>query len=238
MAQLSVRPALSGVTLKRIACLSMFLDHLGASLLEAGVLWNAAVPSAPLQQLDLWLRRCGRLAFPLYCFLLVEGFCHTRSVSKYLGRLLLFGLLSEIPFDLAFFRTAFYPGHQNVYWTLALGITALYWLRRTEQNSVPSCSGYLGAAALAVCAELLHTDYGAIGVLLIALLYLLRNDRAAQCLAGGLILAYELPAPLAFAAAYFYNGERGKCGRVQQWLFYWFYPVHLALLAAAVTLLF
>lgn len=238
MAQLSARPAFNGVTLKRIACVSMLLDHLGASLLEAGALWGAAVPDARLQQLDLVLRRCGRFAFPLYCFLLVEGFCHTRSVPRYIGRLLVFGLLSEIPFDLAFFRTAFYPGHQNVYWTLALGVAALFWMRRTEQDGTLSPAGLLGVAALAACAELLHTDYGAAGVLLICMLGLLRGDRARQCLCGGLLVAYELPAPLAFAASYFYNGERGKYGRVEQWLFYWFYPVHLALLAAALLLFF
>lgn len=238
MVQLSTRPAFSGVTLKRIACISMFLDHLGASLLEAGALLNAPVPDARLLQLDFVLRRFGRIAFPIYCFLLVEGFLHTHDVSRYAQRLVLFALLSEIPFDLAFFRTAFYPGHQNVYWTLALGIAALCWLRRNEQDGTVSFSGLLGCVFLAVLAECLHTDYGAIGVLLIGFLYLLRRDRAAQCFAGGLLVSYELPAPLAFAATYFYNGERGRCGKVQQWVFYWFYPVHLAVLAAAVYILF
>lgn len=234
MAQLSTRPAFSGVTLKRIACASMFLDHLGASLLEAGALLNAPVPDARLLQLDFILRRCGRIAFPIYCFLLVEGFLHTHDVARYAQRLVLFALLSEIPFDLAFFRTAFYPGHQNVYWTLALGIAALCWLRRHEQDGTVSFSGLLGCVFLAVLAELLRTDYGAVGVLLIATLYLRREDRLWQCLFGGVITAYELPAPLAFAAVYCYNGERGHCGKVQQWVFYWFYPVHLALLAGAV----
>lgn len=238
MAQLSTRPAFSGVTLKRIACVSMLLDHLAASLLEAGVFLNAPVPDARLQQLDLFLRQCGRIAFPLYCFLLAEGFVHTRSVSRYIRRLVLFALLSEIPFDLAFFRTAFYPGHQNVYWTLALGMLAMLWLRRHEQNGTFSLPGLLGSVLLAMLAEFLHTDYGASGVLLISFLYLLRRDRASQCLAGGLLVAYELPAPLAFAAAYFYNGERGRYGKVQQWVFYWFYPVHLALLAVACHHLF
>lgn len=237
MAHLSTRPQFTGTALKRIACASMLLDHLGASLLEAG-LFASMAPTGWLHTLDLLLRWAGRLAFPLYCFLLVEGFAHTHSVSAYLRRLVLFGLLSEIPFDLAFYRTAFYPAHQNVYWTLALGVSAMLWMRQHEQSGAVSLSGLLGALVIALCAEGLHTDYGAIGVLLIATLYLHRTDRLQQCLFGGIITAYELPAPLAFAAAYCYNGERGHCGKVQQWVFYWFYPVHLAVLAGFVYLLF
>lgn len=237
MVHLSTRPQFSGTALKRIACISMLLDHLGASLLEAGV-FAATTPTGWLNALYLALRWAGRFAFPLYCFLLVEGFAHTHSVSAYLRRLILFGLLSEIPFDLAFYRTAFYPAHQNVYWTLAFGVVAMLWMHRNEQNGVVSLPGLLGALVLALCAEGLHTDYGAIGVLLITTLSLHRSDRLSQCLFGGVITAYELPAPLAFAAAYCYSGERGRCGKVQQWVFYWFYPVHLALLAGFVWLLF
>ena len=100
--------SLSGTALKRIACLSMLLDHIGASLLENGLFKQGAFWPGDVQ-LDGVLRLAGRLAFPIFCFLAVEGFLHTHDVKKYVRRLLLFGLLSEVPFDLAFFRTPFAP---------------------------------------------------------------------------------------------------------------------------------
>lgn len=230
----STRPAFSGTDLKWLALVSMLLDHLGASCLEAGVFARLGQLPQPLLLLDVCLRWAGRFAFPLYCFLLVEGFLHTHSLRRYAGRMLAFAVLSEIPFDLAFFRTPFYWDHQNVYWTLFLGLAALACLQRFGWRSLP---GLLGTVALAALAELLRTDYGALGVLLIAGLFLLRNTRWQQCLFGAVTVSYELPAPLAFLPVYYYNGQRGRCSRPAQWAFYIFYPTHLALLAAVTNLL-
>ena len=229
------RFSLSGTALKRLALVSMLLDHLGASLLEAGRFTAAVPPAATLFRLDRCLRWAGRLAFPLYCFLLVEGFVHTRSRRRYAGRMLLFALLSEVPFDLAFFRTPFYWEHQNVYWTLLLGLCALGCLQRFGPQSVPGAAGAFGCAVLA---ELLRTDYGALGVLLVMLLFFFREDRAKQCLLGALAVCYELPAPLAMLPAFYYNGTRGRCAPWEAWAFYLFYPVHLAVLAALTNTLF
>lgn len=139
------RPALSGTALKRLALCSMLLDHLGASCLEAGVFSRPGPISEPLLTLDLCLRWAGRLAFPLYCFLLVEGFLHTHSLRQYAGRMLAFALVSELPFDLAFFHTLIYRGHQNVYWTLFFGLCALGCLRHFGERSAP---GIFSALAL------------------------------------------------------------------------------------------
>ena len=148
--------------------------------------------------------------------------------------MLAFALVSELPFDLAFFHTPFYQGHQNVYWTLFFGLCALGCLRHCGERSAP---GIFSALALAVLAELLRTDYGAIGVLLIVALYITRASRPLQCLFGAVAVCYELPAPLAFLPVYLYNGQRGRCSRAEQWAFYLFYPAHLALLAAVTNLL-
>ena len=213
MTALSPRRTFSGTALKTIACITMLVDHIGASCIEAGILTPGldagtlsqdTLSAYPLYRLDMVLRFTGRLAFPLFCFLLVEGFVHTHNVKGYLGRLVLFGILSEVPFDLAFFRTPFDPSAQNVYWTLALAA---------------------------------RTDYNASGVIIICALYLTRTNRKWQCLAGALLFMFELTAPLAFVLVWFYNGQRGACSPLQKKAFYWFYPVHLLVLAGITNLL-
>ena len=165
MTALSPRRTFSGTALKTIACITMLVDHIGASCIEAGILTPGldagtlsqdALSAYPLYRLDMVLRFTGRLAFPLFCFLLVEGFVHTHNVKGYLGRLVLFGILSEVPFDLAFFRTPFYPGAQNVYWTLALGVLAMAGLKRFEkENGLPGWQGLVRAdRAAGLCAGL------------------------------------------------------------------------------------
>ena len=116
-------PGLSGTALKRLACLSMLVDHLGASLLENGLFRCSAIDPR-LVGLDQLLRLAGRLAVPIYCFLLVEGFQHTHDFKKYALRMLGCALISEGPFDWAFF-SGVYWGHQNVYFTLLLGLLAI-----------------------------------------------------------------------------------------------------------------
>ena len=233
----STRRGLSGTALKGIACVTMLIDHIGASCLENGFLSAPAAP-AGLAALDLVLRLIGRLAFPIFCFLLVEGFVHTHDVKKYIGRLLLFGLVSEVPFDLAFFRTPFAPGYQNVYWTLALGVLAMAGLKHFEkENGLPGWQGILCAGGCAALALAANTDYNAIGVLIICALYLTRANRKRQCLAGALLFLFELTAPLAFVLVWFYNGQRGACSPLQKKAFYWFYPVHIALLAGVTNFL-
>ena len=241
------RRGLSGTALKYIACGTMLIDHIGASCLEAGLLMpqleSGALPRDAMEQLPLFhldqlLRLTGRLAFPIFCFLLVEGFVHTHDVKKYIGRLFLFGLVSEIPFDLAFFRTPFNPDDQNVYWTLALGVLAMAGLKHFEKpDGSASWKGLLCAAGCTLAALLACTDYDGIGVLIICALYLTRGDRKRQCIVGAVLFAWELTAPLAFVLVWFYNGQRGACSPLQKKAFYWFYPVHLSVLAAVTNLI-
>ena len=243
----SARRGLSGTALKMIACITMLIDHIGASCIEAGLLlpeletgevsggaWNRL----PLYQLDRVLRFTGRLAFPIFCFLLVEGFVHTHDVKKYVRRLFLFALISEVPFDLAFFRTPFDFSAQNVYWTLALGVLAMAGLKHFEKpDGSASWKGLLCAAGCTLAALLACTDYDGIGVLIICALYLTRADRKRQCIVGAVLFAWERTAPLAFVLVWFYNGQRGRCTPAMQKVFYWFYPVHLSVLAVVTNLL-
>ena len=134
MTALSPRCRFSGTALKTIACITMLVDHIGASCIEAGLLLpeletgevsGGAWDQLSLFQLDRVLRFTGRLAFPIFCFLLVEGFVHTHDFRKYALRMLGFALLSEFPFDWAFFSGVWW-GHQNVYFTLLLGLSLIH----------------------------------------------------------------------------------------------------------------
>jgi len=228
--------SLSGTALKRIACLSMLIDHVGASLLENGlfkqeVVWQGAV------RLDFVMRMVGRLAFPIYCFLLVEGFRHTHDFKKYALRMLGFAIISELPFDWAFF-SGVYWGHQNVYFTLLLGLLAMKALDTYQtKEGIPTLKGVLLAAACFAAAALLHCDYDVLGLALILALYMARKDKAAQCIAGAVFSLFEPVAPLAFGLVWFYNGERGSSSKAEQWMFYWFYPVHIFVLGVLTNLL-
>ena len=120
---------ISGSTLKIIAIVTMLIDHTGATVLRA--ILNQPNIMDNLFNRDVWVsiysasRSIGRLAFPIFCFLLVEGFVHTRNVYKYAGRMFLFALISEIPFDIALKGNLYIPQKQNVYFTLLIGLLVL-----------------------------------------------------------------------------------------------------------------
>ena len=228
------KSGISAGMLKWLAVLLMVVDHMGAGLMEAYAMnaWGGSPLGSiflgkwdELLGVDRILRAVGRPAFPIFCFLLVEGFVHTRDVRKYAFRLGIFALISEIPFDLALRITPFYWEHQNVFFTLLIGLLAIWFMKRFDNCLWARAAGLFAGAGLA---ELLGTDYGAFGVALIVMLYLLRDKRLFQCILGAVCCAWETTAPLAFLMIWFYNGKRG---RQPKWFFYWFYPVHLLLYA-------
>ena len=217
---------MSGTTLKWIAVISMLIDHTAEVLINH----NAALTDPIWAQIYVLMRGIGRIAFPIYAFLLVEGFLHTRDVKKYLARMLTFAVVSEIPFDLAVFHTPFYWGYQNVFFTLFLGLLAL-----AGENVVHQSSGMFAGAGLwkqafvlILCvgtAQLINCDYGAFGVFFIILLYMTRYDKKTQTVLGAISLICESPGILAFIPIRLYNGTRGRCGN--RYFFYAFYPAHL-----------
>ncbi len=211
---------MSGTALKWIAVISMLIDHTAEVLMNH----NAALTEPIWAQTYVLMRGIGRIAFPIYAFLLVEGFLHTRDVKKYLTRMFLFAVVSEIPFDLAVFHTPFYWGYQNVFFTLFLGLLALAGIRW-------GTGLWKQALALIMCvgaAQLINCDYGAFGVFFIVLLYMTRYDKKTQTVLGALSLVWELPGILAFIPIRLYNGTRGRCGN--KYFFYAFYPAHLLIL--------
>lgn len=190
----------------------MALDHTGAVL----------YPS------QIWLRCLGRIAFPIFCFLIVEGFFHTHDVRRYMGRLGVFALISEIPYDLAFRGVPLKYAHPNVFFTLLIGIGMMVLLERNREWPVKAVILLL-AMWLAV---LIRSDYNFRGVLLIFVFYIFHDSRWLAVTAGGfwnflyqgVIQKYGVLSVLPLAL---YNGERG---RKMKYFFYIFYPAHLLLL--------
>ena len=203
---------LDSFQLKCIAIVSMALDHTGAVL----------YPS------QIWLRCLGRIAFPIFCFLIVEGFFHTHDVRRYMGRLGVFALISEIPYDLAFRGVPLEYAHQNVFFTLLIGIGMVVLLERNRERPVKAVILLL-AMWLAV---LIRSDYNFRGILLIFVFYIFHESRWLAVTAGGfwnflyqgVIQKYGVLSVLPLAL---YNGERG---RKMKYFFYIFYPAHLLLL--------
>lgn len=122
-----IRKELNASDIKLVAIITMLIDHIGAFIIES-LMQMVDYESSTYTVLDLTdqiMRSIGRLAFPIFAFFIAVGFTHTRNKWKYFSRLLLFGLISEIPFDLANNSKLFYLGYQNVYFTLAFGLLAI-----------------------------------------------------------------------------------------------------------------
>ncbi len=205
---------LDSFTLKMIAIISMLADHIGYIFFPQ----------------DMVFRAVGRIAFPIFCFLIIEGFHHTRNHTNYLIRLCIFAIISEIPFDLAFFGTLMDWGHQNVFLTLAFGLAAIFCLEEMNTKRIYVIPFVLIFAA----SYLVHCDYGIGGVLLICMFYLTRETPWMRFILTALILyifygSFELYGLIAMVFITFYNGKRGPQVKM---LFYWFYPVHLLVLYA------
>lgn len=251
------KKGLNGSTLKMIAIITMLIDHIGAVVLTRILMQRGL---AELAYTDMatqinWLMEngvlyytmffmrmtLGRLAFPIFCFLLVEGFQKTHDVKRYAIRLGLFALVSEIPFDLSLSSSPFNLQYQNVFFTLFVGLLTLIGIKAVEKQNwnrvLKILTGIVITVIGMVVAKLLHTDYDAVGVLLIVALYVFRKHKAWQIISGCLVLGpgtlllmkslSEVLAMLSFLFIGFYNGERGW---KLKYVFYLFYPLHLLIL--------
>lgn len=209
------RYSLNGVDLKKMAMISMLIDHIGFLLIPPGGLY-------------FLFRLVGRLAFPLYAFLLVEGFFHTRDLNGYKKNLLFFALISEIPFNLACNGTVFSLKYQNVFFTLFLGLCMMEVLQRVRG----AAEEVLIIAVFAVSAWILRCDYQIFGILLILLFYWYRRGTcpfaAPGFLAAYMSLGHFCAAALSMIPISRYNGMRGRQGN--KYLYYLFYPIHLLIL--------
>ena len=237
---------LTAAVLHIIAMTLMLMDHLWATLLPARE----------------WLTCAGRVAFPIFAFMAVEGYFHTRSFKKYILRMLLFAVLSEIPFDLMYGGTWFYPVHQNVLWTFLLGLLGVWLMEQVRKKGKTWM--YLLVCVLVVPAGLVlgtlcMVDYYGVGVLTGVVFYFL-HGRKWWCFLGQLAALYWLNvellgglmypvqlfgmefelcqqglALLALIPIWLYRGRQGYHSKPFQYLCYAFYPVHILLLVVVLN---
>ena len=218
--------------LKLLACGAMLVDH-----------W------ALLFGKSIWFRALGRLAFPIYCFLISEGLAHTRNRRRYFGRLALMALVTEPIYDLAFYPRAIWRG-QNVLWTLLLGGLLLDRLDETREP-VEKLFWFL---LFPLAGELLGVSYGMWGIALIALFGLTRGQPGAvlsQTLGMALlslcmgsipiaVLGWNLPVQLfsvfAMVPIGLYSGRKSTKSPWVSRAFYLFYPLHLLVLLGILRL--
>lgn len=217
---------LSGSWLKVLAMVTMLIDHLAAFLWFDHPEFKTVLFTLrghPISWLVL-LRMVGRLAFPLFAFLLVEGFLHTRNRRRYGLSLFILALVSEIPWNLVHTGTLLCP-RQNVIFTLLLGYLGLCALEYFREKRRYQTLCILGLFVIAFFAR---ADYGYVGYAFVLLMYALRNHEAVRAVVGCAALPSTVIAGTAFVPIAFYNGKRGFIkGPVLKYLFYAFYPMHL-----------
>lgn len=209
--------------------LVMLIDHTGMAILrnyppanETLFVFNARAYS--LYQIS---RDIGRIAFPIFAFLLVEGFIHTHSRRKYGINLLLFACISELPWNYEHTGT-FYYEKQNIFFTLFLGYLAYCAIEYFRENQIVQL---LCLLSLFVVSYYLDADYGWKGYIFLLIMYWFRNEGTAQAIIGSCWLYFEWKACFAFPLINMYNGERGFIkGKASKYAFYAFYPVHIAIL--------
>jgi hypothetical protein len=216
----------SGSTLKVLAMILMIIDHIGHHLVTSAcpISFSVFGVTVTLYRLMRWV---GRLSFPIFVFLLTEGFIHTHDRRKYGLNLLIFALISEIPWDLEHNGTLLYP-KQNVMFTLLLGYLGMCVIEKYREDRMKQAAFLLGLLAMSF---VIKADYGYRGFALILSMYVLRNNKALQWVIGIALLTSTWVGGMAFIPINMYNGQRGFIKKpYQKYLMYAVYPVHMLVL--------
>lgn len=233
---------------------SLLLHILAMGFMLCDHLWGTIVPGHD------WLTCIGRIAFPIYAFLLVEGYFHTKNLKKYVSRLLIFAILSEIPFNLAMGSRVFYPIHQNVLWSFLIAL----WLIHLNEKARKSgkvwkriLTGGLTVILGYILGLVTMVDFYHAGILMVLVFYFFRG-RKWWCFLGQIVFlwyintellggyGYEFQlwgqthffqrqgfAMLGLIPIWLYRGKQGYHNKFIQYGCYAFYPLHLLILGLA-----
>jgi hypothetical protein len=235
-----MKKCFNGAHLKSVAVISMAIDHIGCVLV-----WSMYISAGENKEMFLtlyYICRCiGRLAFPIFAYFLVEGFTKTRNIKKYAIRLFAFAVLSEIPFNLAFYDKLFYPDSQNVIWTYFTALILLWMLKdlggAVKENHGDTVYKIFCGILIFVARLAAETfDGGVGGIIMTAGLYIRQESPIMKMLSlvvGVAILTLlsgshlQWLALLSIPLISMYNGQKGK---YPKYFFYIFYPGHLLIL--------
>ena len=234
-----------------VSVTSFALHILAMACMLCDHMWGTVIPG------NEWMTCIGRIAFPIFAFLTVEGYFHTSNLKKYLLRLLLFAVLSEIPFNLALGGRIFYPLHQNVLWSFLISLGLIHWNEQAKKSGKRWKRVLIASVTLAVAfvaGILTMVDYYHAGILMVLVFYFFRQKKwwsyVGQILGlwyinteilGG--FSYELQlfgktyflmrqslALLALIPIWLYRGKQGYHNKWIQYACYGFYPLHLLIL--------
>lgn len=234
----------------RIETTSTYLHIMAMVFMLCDHLWGTIVPG------NDWLTCIGRIAYPIFAFMIVEGYFHTSSLKNYVKRLLFFAVITELPFNLAMGSTFFYPIHQNVLWSFLISLGLIHWNEKVKNQMLWK---RVVVAALAIILGYIvgiitFVDYYHAGILTVLTFYFFRQRKwwsyvgQFACLyyinmeiLGGFM--YEITlfgntfflmrqglALLALIPIWLYRGRQGYHNNMLKATYYWFYPVHLLVL--------
>ncbi len=238
----TLKTGISSAMLHILAMAFMLCDHL----------WGTIIPG------NDWLTCIGRLAFPIFAFMIVEGYFNTKNLKKYILRILLFALISEIPFNLMMGGRLFYPVHQNVLWSFLISICLIHLnekAKATKKMWLRIITAFLTIISAFITGLITMVDFYHAGILTVLAFYFFRKKTVLNCICqliclwyinaemlGG--LGYELEifgntffltrqslALLALIPIWAYNGRRGYNSKSLQYTYYLFYPLHMLILA-------
>ena len=228
--------------LHMLAMAFMLSDHMWATF---GMRWD-------------WMTCIGRIAFPIFAFMAVEGYFYTSNFRRYMLRMLAFALVSEIPFNLMYGGSLFYPVHQNVLWTFLISLACIRMMEAVKAKG-QTWVFYVSSFFIIILGWLLGTvgmvDYYGAGIWVVLTFYFF-HGRKWWCLVGQILalfwlnmnlgglsysfqlfgMSLEIPqqefAMLALIPIWLYRGRQGLHNKVFQYACYLFYPVHCLVLVA------
>ena len=233
---------LTSFALHIMAMVFMIFDHLWGVFATDGYLWMTCI---------------GRLTYPIFAFMIVEGYFHTKNLKKYVLRLLIFALISEIPFNLVMSSSWIAPLHQNVLWTFLIGILLIFLNEKANKKALwVRILVFIGTALLGCLLGIItFVDYNHGGVLIILMFYVFR-ERKWWALLGQIVCLYFISVEvisgqfipielfgktfelvvqsfcvLALIPIWLYQGKQGPYNKAIRYLYYGFYPAHLLLFA-------
>lgn len=252
----AIKKPFTGSDLKLIAIIAMLIDHIATTIVWPLYLNSTVVngvhmmgdllpeKAQKIHLIFMIMRSIGRLTYPIFAFMLVEGFLHTRNLKKYSFRLLIFAIISEVPYNLANSRSIIDLGSRNIIWSLLIGLIMLYFIQNAEKydkkKRILLTMGYI---LMAEAITLLIQANAIGGILLIAFLYIFRNKPKWLFISGTIalcIMALNFMWIQMFGLATFvlFRYYDGTVGKGNKYLFYIFYPAHLLILGIISMIIF